>query len=136
MPVGEPGFVLWPAAPKLHRLQPHGLRADTIQIAAGSLTDWPVAKVARALRMDFLASAIKSGGCPSSARLAGPISRADSTAASRPRPTAKSSERLYGSIAIPTKPAALNIACTRCSDANANGPGSSGPTDGSLGTWL
>ena len=51
-------------------------------------------------------------------------------------PIATSSESGHGSIAMPVKPAAPRIRCTRASEANANGPGSSGPCCGSFGTCL
>jgi tripeptide aminopeptidase len=79
--------------------------AVTIQIDAASATVFPFAKGARASRIDFAAAPRRSDGCPSSARLAGPISSKASTAASRPRPTATSSDRSHGSIAMSAKPA-------------------------------
>ena len=42
--------------------------------------------------------------------------------------------RLHGSMATPENPASPRMRCTRASDANANGPGSSGPCCGSFGT--
>src|SRR3982750_465910 len=81
-------------------LDGHEAEAVTIQIDAGSGTVCPLTKGASASRIEQVAAAITSGGCPSSARAAGPISSAPSTAASRPRPIATSSERWHGSIAI------------------------------------
>src|SRR6266478_1274880 len=77
-------------------LDRQGTRAVTIQIDAPSSTACSLAKGARASRIKLAAAARTSGGCSSSARAAGPISSAPSTAASRPRPTAISSERLHG----------------------------------------
>ncbi len=93
-------------------------------------------RAASASRIEPAAAATTSDGCSASARAAGPISSAPWTAASRPRPTATSSARLHGSIAILEKPASPKILTTRCSEANENGPGSSGPTCGSFGTCL
>src|SRR5258705_13957672 len=75
-------------------LDRQGTRAVTIQIDAASSTACSLAKGARASRIELAAAARTSGGWPSSARAAGPISSAPSTAASRPCPTATSSERL------------------------------------------
>ena len=58
------------------------------------------------------------------------------TAASRPLPAARSNDRSHRSSAIAAKPASPRIRRTRSSSANANGPGSSGPSSGSFGTCL
>ena len=109
-------------------------REVTIQIDAASGTCSPRTKGVRASRIEFVAATRTSDGAPSSARDAGPISSALRTAASRPPPIAISSARLHGSIAMPAKPASPRIRCTRASEANENGPGSSGPCCGSFGT--
>ena len=70
-----------------------------------------------------MAAARTSAGWPSSARLAGPISSALCTAASRPPPIAISSESGHGSIAMSAKPASPRMRFTRSSEAKANGPG-------------
>src|SRR5450631_2320120 len=116
--------------------EPQGPRAVTIQNEAASGTCGPLAKGESISRIEWVAAAITSGGCPSSARAAGPISTAVSTAASRPRPIAISKERSHRSISIAANPASLKMPTTRCSDAKENGPGSSGPGCGSLGACL
>ena len=66
--LGRAGLNDWPALQEA--------RAVTIQIDAGSGTVCPRTKGASASRIEFLAAACTSGGCPSSARLEGPISSA------------------------------------------------------------
>ena len=61
----------------------------TIQSAPGSGTVSPTWHCASAARIDSAAAARSATGWPSSARLAGPMPRAASTAASSPRPLAR-----------------------------------------------
>ena len=84
--------------------------AVTSQIAPGSSTDWPLANGASVSRIDGTAAAINSGGWPSSARLAGPISSAPCTAASSPLPAATSKVSGQASIATSVKPASPGCA--------------------------
>ena len=70
---------------------PSAHAAATIQIDPPNTTVSALTRGRSASRLDAMAAVRKSSGCPSSARLAGPISSVPWTAASSPRPTAISS---------------------------------------------
>src|SRR5213082_2080528 len=70
-----------------------GVVAVTIHSAPGSGTVSPTWRRASAARIDSVAAALSDAGWPSSARLAGPMLRAVSSAASSPRPRLKSNDR-------------------------------------------
>src|SRR5207253_6039278 len=67
-----------------------GVVAVTIHSAPGSGTVSPTWRRASAARIDSAAAALSDAGWPSSARLAGPMLRAVSSAASSPRPRLRS----------------------------------------------
>ena len=109
-------------------------RSRSIRPAAPSVRS---TKGASASRTEFFAAARTSSAAGLPARgWPGRFRARPRTAASRPRPIATSSVRWHGSIAIPENPASPRIRWTRASEANANGPGSSGPCGGSFGTCL